>query len=94
MSREEALKVLLEQRPDETTAERLDRIESMLRLLLAAIVVPQKIACEIAGITDDTIRNMALRGDVDPLQADGSTRNFYALKQVENLKPRRQVKKR
>lgn len=66
----------------------------MVKILLDAIVVAQKDACAIAGVTDDTIRNMALRSDVNPLQADGSTLNFYTLKTVKELKPRRQVKRK
>lgn len=94
MSREEAIKILLEPLPDEDINARLDRIEAMLELILTAIVIPQIDACEIAGITAATIRNMALRGEVDPMQKDGSKLNFYQLKQVKGLKPRRQVKRR
>lgn len=94
ISKADAIKVLLDGDSDLEIIERLDRIERKLDFLLSAIVIRQKDACGIAGITQATARNMALRGDLEPLQADGSTRNFYQLSTVKGLKPRRQIKKK
>lgn len=74
--------------------ERIGALEEKLDLLLDAIVVRQKDACEIAGISEKTARNMALRGDFDPLQKDGGRGNFITLGTVADLKPRRQKRKR
>lgn len=89
ISREEAIAALMEEKTGETTEERLDRIERLLTAIASAIVVSQKDAATIAGVSDDTLRNMALRGEVEPLQADGSRLNFLTLKQTAELKPRR-----
>lgn len=67
---------------------RLTSIEQQLGLLLTAIVVQQKDACAIAGVSQDTARNKALRGEVDILQADGSRLNFVTLKDASILKKR------
>lgn len=76
--------------PDED--ERNKRIEFMLLTLCSVIAVPQKEACELLEVTDDTMRNMALRGEIEPLQKDGSTRNYYLLNQIVGLKFRKQKK--
>ena len=80
MNRTEIIEELIKGVADVSVIERLDRIEAKLGIILSALVVAQKDAGMLAGITDDTIRNMALRGDVDPLQADGSSRNYFTLK--------------
>ena len=84
---------LLKDEKIDQLSQKVDELTGMVTILLKAIIVPQKDACGIAEITDDTIRNMALRGDVDPMQADGSSRNYFQLKMVKGLKPRRQRKK-
>ncbi|HEY8562839.1 MAG TPA: hypothetical protein VIL74_20845 [Pyrinomonadaceae bacterium] len=93
MSRKELLEQLLNDADDESTKERLDRLEAKLDILLSAIVIRQKDACEIAGITQATARNMALRGELLPLQADGGKANYLTLETTAKLKPRRQKRK-
>lgn len=93
MSREEVIKGLLKDEELGELRREVAELKDMFRFWFATLIVTQKDACEIAGITDDTIRNMALRGEVEPLQADGSTRNYYTLETVKGLKPRRQRKK-
>lgn len=94
MNREEVIGELLKDEKIDALTQKVDELTGLVTVLLKAIIVPQKDACGIAEITDDTIRNMALRGDVEPLQGDGSSRNYFQLKMVKGLKPRRQVKKR
>ncbi len=68
--------------------KRLSTIEQQLALLLNAIVVQQKDACQITGITPETVRNKAERGEVNILQFDGSRRNFVTLQDASSLKVR------
>lgn len=94
MSREEALRTLLETPENETLVERLDRIEKKMDLFLSVIVVQQKDACEAAGISPDTVRNRVLSGDMSVLQRDGSRLNYLTLEQTGELKPRRKAKRK
>lgn len=74
--------------------EDVAELKEMLGVLLSAIVVRQKDACEIVGITQATARNMALRGDLEPLQADGGKANYLTLETTVKLKARRKSKRR
>jgi len=94
MDKTEAIKTLLETPNAEEIAERLDRIEFLLLRIGETIAIPQKEACQMLEVTDDTMRNMALRGEIEPLQKDGSTRNFYSLNQITGLKFRKQRKRK
>lgn len=94
MSTEEAIKNLLNSKDESEQAERIDRIEQKLDLLLSVIVVQQKDACEAVGISPDTVRNHVLRGNTEVLQRDGSRLNFLTLTTVGELKPRKSVKRR
>lgn len=93
MSREDLIKKLLDEKDESEMLLRIERLEKKLDILLSAIVVRQKDACEIAGITPATARNMALRGDFDPLQSDGGKANYLTLEMTAKLKPRRKSKK-
>jgi hypothetical protein len=52
------------------TDDQAKRIEEKLDLLLSVIVVQQKDVAEIAGVTDDTIRNHVKRGKLNVLQRE------------------------
>lgn len=89
MSREEAIKTLLDSPEGESQAERIERIEKKLDLILSVIVVRQKDACEVAEVTPATVRNKVKRGEVAVLQADGSRSNYLTLQTTRKLKERR-----
>lgn len=92
MNREEAIKTLLKDDDSELSA-RLERIEFLLLQIGSRIGVTQKEACQMLEVTDDTMRNMALRGEIEPMQKDGSNRNVYLLTQIAGLKFRKQKKR-
>ena len=95
MSREEAIKTLLEESTDKKSIEeRLDRIEKKFDLILSVLVVQQKDACEAMGVSDDTVRNKVLRGEVEILQRDGSRLNFLTLADAGELKKRKHLRRR
>ena len=94
MSREEAIKALLETPENETLIERLERIKKKMDLFLSVIVVQRKDACEAVGISPDTVRNRVLRGDTTVLQRDGSRLNYLTLEQTGELKTRKKAKRR
>ncbi len=94
MSREEALRALLEQpATDAEQSERIARIEQKLDLILSVIAIPQQLAADVSGVHRDTIINKAKKGELEVLQKDGSSLNFVTLKQASELKPRRSAKK-
>ena len=66
----------------------LRRVEQKLDFLLAAIVVQQKDACEMVGISPDTVKKKRERNEVEVLQADGSRLVYLTLQQTIALKPR------
>ena len=84
MSIEEAIKKAV----DEAVAP----LQRQLDQLMAAIVIQQKDACEIAGVSEETARNKAKSGEIEILQKDGSRLNFLTLKSVSGLKPRNKRK--
>ena len=94
MDKTEAIKTLLDTSNGEAIGERLERIEFMLLQIGASIAIPQKDAAKLLEVTDDTMRNMALRGEIETLQSDGSNRNFYTLNQIAGLKFRKQRKRK
>lgn len=63
-------------------------LRKQMALLLGVIVVQQKDAAEIAGVTDDTVRNKFKRGEIDVYSRDGSRLNFVTLASTQNLKRR------
>lgn len=65
-----------------------EEIEAQIGPLKATIAVKQKDACKAAGITDNTARNKTKRGQIEPLQRDESSLNYFELKYVLGLKPR------
>ena len=65
-----------------------ERIDAKLGPLLSQIVFQQKDAHKITGVAENTIRSMVKRGELDPLQADGSSLKFFKLVEVSGLKPR------
>lgn len=65
-----------------------EEIEAQIGPLKAVIAVKQKDACKAAGITDNTARNKTKRGEIEPLQRDGSSLNYFELRHVPGLKPR------
>ena len=65
-----------------------DVINEEIGALKATIAVKQKDACKAAGITDNTARNKTKRGEIEPLQRDESSLNYFELKYVLGLKPR------
>lgn len=67
---------------------RLSKIEQQLSFLLSVIVVQQKDACAVSGVSPETVKNKARRGEVEILQFDGSRRNFVTLKDAAGLKIR------
>lgn len=69
--------------------DRLTRIEKGMSLLLTAIVVRQKDACEIAEVSPDTPRNRHRAGKLNVLSRDGSRLKYLTLADVGDLKPRR-----
>lgn len=48
---------LLESSEDESQSKRIERIEKKLDPILSVIVVQQKAACLVAGVSPDTVRN-------------------------------------
>lgn len=78
---------------EETIEQSVEKAVAPLRekldLLLSAIAVQQKDAAVIAGVTSDTVRNKAIRGDIEILQRPGSRLNFVTLTEASNLKPKR-----
>lgn len=97
MSRDEAIKTLLDEESIEQRLSRIEqqnaRIEKTLELITSVIVVQQKDVCNAVGISSNALRAKVLNGEIDPLQADGSRTNFFILKPVENLKIRKQRRK-
>lgn len=63
-------------------------VDAKLDPLLSVIVVQQKDACEAIGVSDDTVRNKSLRGEINVLQRDGSRLNYITLKEIGGLKSR------
>ena len=94
MSREEAIKALLEENNDGDLREEVREIKNMLAVILDSIIVQQKDACQAAGVSPDTVRNKVLSGEIDILHAQGSRLNFMTLKTVGNLKKRKPLKRR
>lgn len=94
MSREEAIKTLLEGDAPTNLEQKVDDLTAKVDLLLSVIVVQQKDACEAVGISPDTVRNKVLSGDAEVLQRDGSRLNFLTLTTVGELKVRRKAKRR
>jgi hypothetical protein len=94
MSREEAIKELLQLTDESEQAMRIDRIERKLDLILSCIVVQQKDAAEAVGVSSDTVRNKVLRGEIEILQRDGSRLNYLTLKTTGNLKVRTKTRRR
>lgn len=92
ISREEAIKVLLETPDISSIAEEIKEMRNQLDLILSIIVIPQQLAADVIGIHRDTISNRARRGKVEILQKDGSSLNFVTLKQTGELKSRRSAK--
>lgn len=86
MSKEEALKTLLENGHDD---DRLKTIEEKINFLMDAIVVQQKDAVELVGKSHDTIRRRADKGEITPLQRDGSRSRFYTVSDLFGLKPQK-----
>lgn len=84
MNIEEAIK--------QSVQEAVEPLREKIDLLMRAIVVQQKDACEIAGVSPDTVRNKATRGEVEILQKDGSRLNYLTLKQTAELRPRKKRK--
>lgn len=60
--------------------------------LLNVIVLQQKDICDATGISNDTVRNKALRGELTVLGRDGSRLNYLTLKQAGELRPRKRKK--
>lgn len=94
MSRDEAIKTLLEESDNSDLREEVRELKNMVAILLEAIVVPQKDAAEIAGITPHTIRNKVKNGELDILQGDGSRLNYLTLTQTIGLKKRKTSKRK
>ena len=63
-----------------------EEIEAQIGPLNATIAVKQKDACKAAGITDNTARNKTKRGEIEPLQRDESSLNYFELKYVLGVK--------
>ena len=89
MSKEEALKTLLEKSDTSNLEQKVDELTKKVDLLLSVIAIPQQLAADIAGVNRNTISNRAKKGQVEVLQKDGSSLNFVTIKQVSELKPRR-----
>lgn len=95
MSREEAIRRLLESTDDLNNVDlkqEVKEIKEMLSLIVSVIVVQQKDACEAVGVHPDTVRNKVLRGETGILQRDGSRLNYLTLADAGDLKPRRACK--
>ena len=45
--------------------------------------------CEATGISNDTVRNKAVRGELEILQRPGSRLNYLTLKEAGELRPRK-----
>lgn len=72
--------------------EKIDKLLELAPMLHAfgeLVVVQQKDAAAIAGVTDDTIRNRVKRGEVTVMSRDGSRLNYLTLNQVGELKKRK-----
>lgn len=67
-------------------------LQDKIDLLLSAIVVQQKDAAALAGVTTDTVRNKATRGEVEILQRTGSRLNYITLKETSTLKVKKAKK--
>jgi hypothetical protein len=73
----------------EEKIDKLLELAPMLEALGELLVVQQKDAATVAGVTDDTIRNRVKRGDLSVLSRDGSRLNYLTLNKVGQLKKRR-----
>jgi len=72
-----------------TLEEKIDKLLTLLEVLGDVVVVQQKDAATVAGISDDTIRNRVKRGELAVLSRDGSRLNYLTLNEVGELKKRR-----
>lgn len=75
-----------------TLEEKIDKLlelAPMLEILGELVVVQQKDAAAVAGVTADTIRNRVKRGELGVLSRDGSRLNYLTLNKVGELKKRR-----
>lgn len=92
--KETLIKKLLEDDSLSTSAEaKLDRLSEQIDLIMNALIIQQKDAAQLAGVSAATIRNYAKEGKIQPLQKDGSRLNFFTLKDVDNIKRRNTSKK-
>jgi hypothetical protein len=75
-----------------TLEEKIDKLlelAPMLEALGELVVVQQKDAAAVAGVTSDTVRNKVKRGELSVLSRDGSRLNYLTLNKVGELKKRR-----
>lgn len=75
-----------------TLEEKIDKLLELaptIEALGALVVLQQKDAATVAGVTDDTIRNRVKRGELAVLSRDGSRLNYLTLGKVGELKERR-----
>ena len=66
-----------------------EEVSRKLDPLLNVIVLQQKDVCEATGISNDTVRNKAVRGELEILQRPGSRLNYLTLKEAGELRPRK-----
>lgn len=83
----------IEETIKQAIAEAVEPLQKQIDQLLSVVVVQQKDACTIAGVSDEIIRNRARKGEVSLLQKNGSRLNYLTLKDVSGLKPRRKPTK-
>jgi hypothetical protein len=80
-------------KPESDELTPIERVEQKLDIVLAALVVRQKEACEIAGVSQATARNKALNGEIEPLQEDGGRATYLTLETTAKLKRRRKKRR-
>jgi hypothetical protein len=76
----------------ERLERKLDKIIQILPTIEALgelVVIQQKDAAAVSGLTDDTIRNRAKRGDISVLSKEDSRLNYLTLATVRKLKKKR-----
>lgn len=77
----EEVRAIVKEEINATLGARLD-------LIMAAMLIQQKDAAELAEVSPRTISNKIKSGEIKALAQEGSRKNYITLKAIEGLRPR------
>lgn len=77
----EEVRAIVKEEINATLGARLD-------LIMAAMLIQQKDASELAEVSPRTISNKIKTGEIKALAQEGSRKNYITLKSIEGLRPR------